>query len=67
MIPLMSLMIGSYIFTKMLVLFGRDDPNDDKTNKIIFKIFAIATMAVTAYCVYMIMQSGGDLASEIGY
>ena len=67
MIPLMSLMIGSYIFTKMMVLFGRDDPNDDKTTKIILKVFAIATMIVTVYCVYMIMQSGGDLASELGY
>ena len=63
MIPLMSLMIGAYIFTRMLVLFGRDDPNDDKTTKILFKIFSLATMVTTAYCVYSIIMAGAEIPS----
>jgi len=61
----MSLMIGSYIFTKMIVLFGRDEPKDDKTTKILFKIFSIATMAITAYCVYSIFQAGAEIPSSL--
>ena len=60
MIPLLSLMVGAYIFTRMLVLFGRDNPSDDKVGKIVFKIFALITMAITVYCVYSIMATGAE-------
>jgi hypothetical protein len=63
MIPLMSLMIGAYIFTRMVVLFGRDDPNEDKTTKILIKIFSLATMVITAYCVYSIIKTGTEIPS----
>ena len=65
MIPLMSLMIGAYIFTRMIVLFGRDDPNDDKLTKILFKVFSLATMAITAYCVYSIITAGAEIPSSL--
>lgn len=63
MIPLMSLMIGSYIFTRMIVLFGRDDPNEDKTTKILVKIFSLATIVITVYCVYSIFKAGTAIPS----
>jgi len=63
MIPLMSLMIGAYIFTRMIVLFGRDDPNEDKTTKILIKIFSLATMVITIYCVYSIIKTGVEVPS----
>jgi len=65
MIPLMSLMIGSYIFTRMIVLFGRDDPNEDKTTKILIKIFSLATIVITLYCVYSIIQAGAEIPSSL--
>jgi len=63
MIPLMSLMIGAYVFTRMFVLFGRDDPNDDKATKIVIKILSLATMVITLYCVYSIIKTGAEIPS----
>ncbi|MBA7698982.1 hypothetical protein ES703_107666 [subsurface metagenome] len=65
MIPLMSLMIGAYIFTRMFVLFGRDDLSGDKATKILIKIFSLATMAITLYCVYSIIMAGAEIPSSL--
>jgi len=65
MIPLLSLMVGAYIFTRMIVLFGRDDPNEDKTTKILIKIFSLATMIITVYCVYSIIMAGAEIPSSL--
>lgn len=67
MIPLLSLMVGSYIFTRMLVLFGRDNPDDDKLGKVVFKVFALITMAITVYCVYSIITTDVQLWDVINY
>ena len=63
MMPLMSLMIGSYIFTRMVVLFGRDDPTEDKITKILIKAFSLITMIITVYCVYSIIKTGAEIPS----
>ena len=63
MIPMMSLMIGAYIFTRMMVLIARDNPADDKTTKILVKILGLATILITIYCVYSILQAGTDISS----
>jgi len=56
-------MIGAYIFTRMIVLFGRDDPNEDKTTRILIKIFSLATMIITIYCIYSIVKAGVEIPS----
>lgn len=58
MIPLLSLMVGAYIFTRMIELFGRDNPNDDPVTKILIRVFSVITAIITVYCVYSIMSSG---------
>jgi hypothetical protein len=63
MIPLMSLMVGAYIVTRMLEIFGRDDPNESTATKIILKICSIGTVIITIYCVYSIFSTGVDLAN----
>ena len=65
MIPLMSLMIGSYIFTRMIVLFGRDNPSDDTITKIFIKICSIATIVITIYCIYSIFTAGAEIPSSL--
>ena len=63
MIPLISLMIGAYIFTRMIVLFGRDDPAEDKITKILIKAFSLITMIIAVYCVYSIFKAGTEIPS----
>lgn len=60
MIPLMALMIGVYIVTRMIVLLVRNDNRDTKTGKIIIKIFALATFFLTIICVTMIFILGSE-------
>jgi len=66
MIPLMSLMIGAYIITKMIVLYARDDPKDSEKytfGEVFIKIFSIGTLIITVYCVYSIMVAGVKIPS----
>lgn len=63
MIPMTALMIGAYIFTRMMVLIARDNPADDKTTKILVKILGLVTILITLYCVYSIFQAGAEVSS----
>jgi hypothetical protein len=63
MIPLMSLMIGAYIVTRMLEIFGRDDPDESTATKIILKVCSIGTIFIAIYCVYSIFSAGADVAN----
>ncbi len=54
MIPLMSLMIGAYIVTRMMIFLLRDDPQQYKSGIIINKLLAAATIFITVICVILI-------------
>lgn len=58
MIPLLSLMIGAYICTRMLVLALRDDPHESKSATTIIRLVAIATIVITIFCVGSIFMTG---------
>ena len=58
MIPLMSLMIGCYIVTRMMIFLLRDDPQQSKAGIIINKVLAAGTVLVTITCVIFIFLSG---------
>ena len=61
MFPMASLMVGAYIVTRMISLIATDDPNADKTGRILSKVLAVITIVVTIYCVYSILVSGLDI------
>jgi len=56
-----SLMVGAYIVTRMINLIATDDPNTDKTGRILSKVLAVLTIIVTIYCVYSILISGLEI------
>lgn len=58
MIPLMSLMIGCYIVTRMMIFLLRDDSQQSKAGIIINKVLAAGTVLVTITCVIFIFLSG---------
>jgi hypothetical protein len=47
----------------MIVLFGRDDPAEDKITKILIKAFSLITMIIAVYCVYSIFKAGTEIPS----
>lgn len=63
MIPLFALMVGCYIITRMIELFGRDNPSDDPVTKYLILISSAITILVAIYCVYMILGSGVESSS----
>ncbi len=58
MLPLLSIMVGLYIITRMLHLIL-----DKKELSIVTTVFAGITMLATVYCVYQIVQTGAGIAS----
>jgi hypothetical protein len=59
MIPLLSLMIGAYIFTRMLeLIFKKQEKDMPLFLSIILTLVAIATIVVTVFCVFSILTSG---------
>ena len=54
MIPFMSLMIGAYIVTRMLIVLLREENVDSRFSAILIKLFAAATILITIACVILI-------------
>ena len=55
MIPAIGLMIGAYVFTRMVSFLTR---KGDMAESIIVKVFAVITMLVTAICVADLLMRG---------
>lgn len=53
MIPLMSLMIGAYIVTRMMIFLLRDDPQHYKFGIVINKVLAVSTIIITGICIIL--------------
>ncbi|NQT81048.1 MAG: hypothetical protein HQ555_11745 [Candidatus Aminicenantes bacterium] len=54
MIPLMSLMIGAYIVTRMMIFLLRDDPQQYKFGIVINKVLAVGTIIIAVICIILI-------------
>ncbi|MDH5467472.1 MAG: DUF2393 family protein [Candidatus Aminicenantes bacterium] len=68
MIPLMSLMIGAYIITRMMIFLLNKNPDQFKLGNIINKVLATITIIITAVCVVLIFSSSTsflDIEEEI--
>lgn len=57
MIPLMSLMIGSYIVTRMIIFMLSKNHNQYKPGIVINKLLAALTIIITVICVILIFRS----------
>ncbi len=57
MIPLMSLMIGSYIVTRMMIFMLSKNQNQYKPGIVINKLLATLTVSITVICVILIFRS----------
>ncbi len=57
MIPLMSLMIGSYIVTRMMIFMLSNNHNQYKPEIVINKLLAALTVIITVICVILIFRS----------
>lgn len=57
MIPLMSLMIGSYIVTRMMIFMLSKNHNQYKPGIVINKLLAGLTVIITVICVILIFRS----------
>ena len=65
MLPLMSLMIGAYIITRMMIFLLRDDPQHYKFGIVINKVLAVGTIIITGICIIlMFLPSAGSLNME---
>lgn len=62
MIPVIGLMVGFYIITRMLNLLI-----DKKATSIITTIFAGITILVSIYCIYVLLTSGFDTSDLLNY
>lgn len=60
MIPLMSLMIGSYIVTRMMIFMLSKNHNQYKPGIVINKLLAALTVSITVICVILIFRSSID-------
>ena len=60
MIPAIGLMIAAYVFTRMMEMILRNTGVDTSVLNV---IFAMSTMVVTAYCVFVLFQSGANAAA----
>jgi hypothetical protein len=66
MIPLLSLMIGAYICTRMLeiiVYYEKQKKEMPIFSAVILSLAAIGTIIITIFCVISIMTSGISLPS----
>ncbi len=57
MIPLMSLMIGSYIVTRMMIFMLSKNHNQYSIGIVINKLLAALTVSITVICVILIFRS----------
>ncbi len=57
MIPLMSLMIGSYIVTRMMIFMLSKNHNQYIPGIVINKLLAALTVIITVICVILIFRS----------
>lgn len=58
MIPLMALMIGAYIFTRMWEIMLKEHKEDSRGAIILLKLLAAATIILTMACVVLIFLKG---------
>lgn len=61
MIPLLSLMIGAYIITRMMIFLLNKNPDQFKLGNKINKVLATITIIITVICVVLIFSSGTSL------
>lgn len=61
MIPLIGIMIGAYIITRMLHLII----DQSKTTNAVTMIFAVITILITIYVIYSLLTSGSETSSSI--
>ncbi|TET68640.1 MAG: DUF2393 domain-containing protein [Candidatus Aminicenantes bacterium] len=57
MIPLIALMIGAYIVTRMMIFLLNKNPDQIKLGNIINKVLATITIIITVVCVVLIFSS----------
>lgn len=60
MIPLIALMIGAYIVTRMMIFLLNKNPDQIKLGNIINKVLAIITIIITVVCVVLIFSPNTD-------
>lgn len=67
MIPVIGLMIGAYIVTRMASFLLR---SGERSESVVVKILAVVTILVTCVCVYDLVARGGQpspgLSSGLG-
>lgn len=61
MIPLLSLMIGAYIFTRMIELIVKKKELKHDFYRGMIECFAILTILITIFCVVSILISGVNI------
>jgi len=62
MIPLLSLMVGAYIITRMTIYILDSDPNQSsKFGLVVNKLFAMGTIAIAVICIFSIFVSSIDI------
>jgi len=62
MLPFLSLMVGSYIITKMIIYLLDSDPNQpSRFGLVLNKLFAAGTIIVTIVCLVLIWVSSVGL------
>ena len=59
MIPIIGLMIGAYIFTRMAELLGRSEAG------IVVRIFAALTLLISLVGMFILLLSGASIPSSI--
>ena len=65
MLPLLSLMVGAYIITRMTIYLLDQDPNQPSNfGLVVNKLFASATIIVTVICLILILVSSVGLDIE---
>jgi len=64
MLPLMALMIGAYIITRMMIFLLGDDPNQSKFSLVVNKLLASGTIIITIVCLILIWISSVGLDME---
>ena len=61
MIPAIGLMIGAYIFTRMIELLA----GSSKSGQVLVKIFAVLTMLITVVSVFDLVMSGSNVPAAL--
>jgi hypothetical protein len=62
MIPMIGIMIGFYIITRMIELLAR---KGERTEPRIVAVFAVTTIVVAGYAIYSLATTGASLADSL--